>query len=102
MRRFYEKALHPEQILPYADSWQAYTLADAYQARPPIQYIAGALFEVPSLNIVYGAPGTLKSFLLQDLAVCVAAGQEWLIARALAKTSRAGGDCDAPGSGDVV
>ena len=79
VRRFYEKALHPEQILPYADSWQAYTLADAYQARPPIQYIAGALFEVPSLNIVYGAPGTLKSFLLQDLAVCVAAGQEWLV-----------------------
>ena len=44
----------------------------------PIQYIAGQIFEIPSLNVVYGAPGSLKSFFLADLAVCVAGGKFWL------------------------
>lgn len=61
-----------------SDSWQAYTLADAYQERPPLEYIAAGLFALPSLNIVYGAPGTLKSFLLADLATCAAGGHHWL------------------------
>ena len=61
-----------------ADVWQVFTLSDAYQERPPVEYIAAGLFALPSLNIVYGAPGTLKSFLLADLAVCAAAGQPWL------------------------
>jgi hypothetical protein len=59
-------------------SWQAFTLADAYKSRPPIKYLAGNIFEIPSLNVVYGAPGSLKSFLLADLAVCVASGDFWL------------------------
>jgi len=62
----------------HADPWQAFTLADAYQERPPVQYVAAGLFALPSLNIPYGAPGTLKSFLLADLCVCVAGGVEWL------------------------
>ena len=61
-----------------ADPWQVFTLVDAYQERPPVEYIAQGLFALPSLNIVYGAPGTLKSFALADLAVCVAAGIDWL------------------------
>lgn len=60
------------------DPWQTFTLADAYKEREPIQYIAAGIFELPSLNILYGPPGTLKSFFLADLAVCVAAGIEWL------------------------
>ena len=75
-RKLYGPAAVPEE--PPADPWKAFTLADAYQARPPVEYVTGRLFEIPSLNIVYGAPGTLKSFLLQDLAVCVASGQDWL------------------------
>jgi hypothetical protein len=67
----------PENGQP-ADSWQAFTLADAYQERPPLAYIAAGLFALPSLNIVYGAPGTLKSFLLADLATCAAGGFYWL------------------------
>ena len=83
VRGLYASLLHgdqqaqPENELP-EDAWRAYTLADAYQERPPVEYITGKLFELPSLNIVYGAPGTLKSFLLQDLSICVAAGQPWL------------------------
>jgi hypothetical protein len=61
-----------------SDPWHAFTLADAYQERPPVEYIAAGLFALPSLNIVYGAPGTLKSFILADLAACAAAGADWL------------------------
>lgn len=57
--------------------WNILTLADAYMSRPPLEYVAGML-EQPSLNVFYGAPGTLKSFLLADLAVCAALGRKWL------------------------
>lgn len=60
------------------DGWKFFTLADAYQARPPLQYVADGLLPLPSLSIVYGAPGSLKSMLLLDLALCVAAGKPWL------------------------
>lgn len=63
---------------PVEDRWQAFTLADAYLERPPVEYVAAGLFALPSLNIVYGAPGTLKSFILADLALCAAAGLAWL------------------------
>lgn len=63
-----------------ADPWDPFrrTLADAYEARPPRQFVVEGLFPLPSLSIVYGAPGTLKSLLLADLALCVAAGLPWL------------------------
>ena len=80
-REFDHLAMHPEDLpedTRPADPWQPFTLADAYLDRPPIQYIAAGLFALPSLNIVYGAPGTLKSFILADLAVCVAGGNAWL------------------------
>lgn len=81
-REFNYLALHPE-LIPQngkdpADPWQVFTLADAYLDRPPLQYIAAGLFPLPSLNIVYGAPGTMKSLIMADLAVCVAAGELWL------------------------
>lgn len=58
--------------------WKIYTLTDAYAPRPPIQYAVDGLFALPSLSIIYGAPGTLKSMLLIDLAVCVVGGTPWL------------------------
>lgn len=60
--------------------WQSYrrTLVDAYRPRPPIQYVVSDLFSLPSLNIVYGPPGCLKSMLLADMLICVAAGNTWL------------------------
>lgn len=80
-RTFQQLARKPDLLPPgdiQTDPWQAFTLQDAYLERPPAEYIAAGLFTLPSLNIVYGAPGTLKSFVLADLAVCVAAGQLWL------------------------
>lgn len=58
--------------------WTFRTLADAYSPRPPVRYVVASLFMVPSVNIVYGAPGSLKSMLLADLAACVVSGRPWL------------------------
>jgi hypothetical protein len=51
---------------------------DAYLPRPPVTYLVAGLIELPSLVALYGAPGCLKSFLLADLAICVAAGLPFL------------------------
>lgn len=60
-----------------SDSWRLYTLRDAFIERPPLEYVVAGLFALPSLNIVYGAPGSKKSMWLADLAVCVSAGHAW-------------------------
>lgn len=58
--------------------WKIRTLADAYQERPPLKFLVDGLLPCPSLSVVYGGPGSLKSMLLADMAVCVAAGCKWL------------------------
>jgi hypothetical protein len=58
--------------------WRLFTLADAYQERPPLAYVVQGLFCLPSLNILYGPPGCLKSMLLAEATVCTAAGLPWL------------------------
>jgi len=63
---------------PETEGWQIYTLADAYAPRPPVRYVVAGLFSLPSLSIVYGAPGCFKTMILGDLAACVAAGLDWL------------------------
>jgi hypothetical protein len=65
-----------ESLLP--DRWQVLTLEDAYKPRPPVRYVVSGLFPLPSLSIVYGAPGTLKSMILLEMCACVAAGRPWL------------------------
>lgn len=61
-----------------AKAWKIRTLADAYQKREPMQFLVDGLLPCPSLSVVYGGPGSLKSMLLADLAVCVASGSKWL------------------------
>lgn len=58
--------------------WKIETLEDAYQERPPVRYIVTGLIEVPSVNIVYGSPSTLKSMLLLDMTLNIARGEPWL------------------------
>jgi hypothetical protein len=54
---------------PFA--WTPLTVATAYIPRPPTRYVIDELFEAGSLNVVYGAPGSLKSLLLVGcLRVC--------------------------------
>jgi hypothetical protein len=58
--------------------WQFHTLRDAFIPRPPIEYLIAGVFSAGSLNIVYGAPGTLKTMLLIDAAIAVMTGTKWL------------------------
>lgn len=60
------------------ERWKIRSLRDAYTERPPVQYVIENLFPLPSLNVLYGAPGTKKSMVLADAAACVAAGASWL------------------------
>jgi len=57
---------------------QIYGLEEAFKPSPPIQYVVEGIIGLPSLTILYGAPGGLKSLLLADMAICVAAGLPWL------------------------
>jgi len=59
--------------------WQVYNLREAFKPRPPLQYLIEGTYYLPSLNCVYAPPGTLKTMLLLDQAVCVAGGLDWLI-----------------------
>lgn len=59
-------------------TWKIYTMGDAYKERPPVRYAVEGFFEFPSVNIVYGAPSSLKSMLVLDLCMCVATGRPWL------------------------
>lgn len=74
------RAIQAEATAQSPDPWenQIYTLKDAYAPREPLQFIVEGLLTLPSLSIMYGAPGTLKSLLLADMAVCVAAEIQWL------------------------
>lgn len=63
---------------PTRPEWQWRTLADAYAPKPPREYVIKGLLPLPSLNILFGNPGDLKTMLAQDMALCVAAGKSWL------------------------
>ncbi len=58
--------------------WQIFTPADAYKPGGPLPYLVTDILFYPSLSIVYGGPGSLKSMILADMAVCVATGATWL------------------------
>lgn len=60
------------------DPWQVFTLRDAFAPREPLTWLVEGLVYAGSLSIWYGAPGTLKSMILSDLAVSVASGSHWL------------------------
>ena len=68
----------PEPPTEGNDPWKVYTLEDAYQDRPPAQYVLSGIFRLPSLNIVYGASGDLKSLLMGDCSASIAGGSGWL------------------------
>lgn len=76
--------LDPDQVAKEAAAgnlfgkWQIFNMEDAYQDREPLKFLVDGLLPYPSLSIVYGGPGSLKSMLLADLAVCVAGGVPWL------------------------
>jgi len=62
------------------DPWdeQLFTLKDAFKPRKPLQYIIAGLFPESSLNLAFGAPGTFKSMVLGQAAICVSGGLSFL------------------------
>lgn len=60
------------------NSWRVRTLADAFKPRPPRRYIVESLFPEKTLNIVFGAEGSMKSLFLMDMSICVSEGLPWL------------------------
>lgn len=58
--------------------WQIRNLSHAYEKRAPLKFLVDGILPYPCLAVVYGGPGSLKSMLLADMAVCVASGQRWL------------------------
>lgn len=60
------------------DPWRLYTLRDAFAKRPPLTWIVDKVLAAGTLNIWFGAPGTLKSLVLADLCVCASIGKPWL------------------------
>jgi hypothetical protein len=60
------------------DGWQIRTAADALEPKEPQKYLIDQMLPYPCLAIVYGGPGSLKSMILADMAVCVAGGLRWL------------------------
>ena len=63
-----------------APTWfeQSFTLSDVPAQLPPVEHVVGGVITRGSLNVFFGAPGCFKSFVLADLAVCVAGGIPWL------------------------
>jgi len=58
--------------------WRLRTIKQAREERPPTVYTVDKYFSRGSLNIVYGAPGSLKSMLLADMCCAIAGGVDWL------------------------
>lgn len=63
---------------PIIAGWELYGLATAYENRPPIRDIVHGVLSEASLNLVFGAPGSLKSMILADMCACIVAGIPWL------------------------
>jgi hypothetical protein len=63
------------------DSLNRYVLRDAdyaLQPQPPIDYLVDNLITNSSVNVLYGEPGSKKTYSALSLAVCVANGKPWL------------------------
>lgn len=58
--------------------WNIRSLKDAYGERPPCEFLVDGIIQLPSLTIVYAAPGALKTMLLSDMMIAVSSGAEWL------------------------
>lgn len=58
--------------------WNIRTAEHALEPKEPQRYLIDQVLPYPSLSIVYGGPGTLKSMLLADLCACIAGGIPFL------------------------
>ncbi len=66
--------------LPSADLGQVrvYSAWETQTDPPTLDWLANGLLARSSLNLIVGAPGSKKTWLALDLAVCIASGSPWL------------------------
>ncbi|CUS06449.1 conserved protein of unknown function (plasmid) [Candidatus Promineifilum breve] len=63
---------------PTVQRWVFRTLVEARVPRAPTEYIVDKYLATHTLNVLYGAPGSLKSMIALSLGLCVAGGLPWL------------------------
>ncbi len=93
------QALPPEQTIWERWAAGALGLAQALEDRESPPWVVDQIVRAGSLNIIYGAPGSMKSMLLADMALCVAAGRPWLAGKRLEDWMKAD---DTPGIPTLV
>lgn len=55
-----------------------YTAADALAPMPGVQWAIDKILPVASVGVMFGAPGSKKTWACLDLAICTALGKAWL------------------------
>lgn len=60
------------------DNWQFFSLKEAYEPLPKVEWLVDGLIGRPSLTIFFGPPKSLKTLLVQDMVMSVASGKRWL------------------------
>lgn len=63
------------------DFWASYRTSAVLYARevpPPIDWLVYGVVEATTIGLAVGKPGDLKSMLIADMCVCLAAGKPWL------------------------
>lgn len=71
-------AAFEEQVRVTSDTWEVFNLHNAFLPRDPLEYVIEGLIQTSGVSITYGQPGCLKSMLLTDAMMHVAAGFSWL------------------------
>lgn len=62
---------------PTEDRFTFKTVADLINA-PPLQWMIAGIIPEKALAVVYGPPRSFKSFIVQDMALSVATGRNWM------------------------
>lgn len=70
------EAVEPEPVQPQADVFLTYD--ENYLINmPPVEWLVDGVITKHGFNVIYGAPGTGKSFLAIDMAMSIAHNKPW-------------------------
>jgi len=74
-----EKLPEEESHAGWIDPWgDPFRMIDAYSPRPPVEFLVNGLYRIPSLCMTFGSEGDLKTMLMIQLSLCIAAGIDFL------------------------
>lgn len=61
-----------------SDEPKVHWAEEVFLSQPPIQYIVEGVFPEGSLSVIFGEPGSKKTYSMLDAGICVALGKDWL------------------------